>query len=143
MDLTIQFDKIKLNIRVAVLARTDKGYIFEKSNKGYLFTMGGRVKANETSLEAAQREVQEEIGYALNPDVKLIAVVENFFSTSDSAVHEICFVYSQEEVVEIDLPDNFVQIQESDLESEDIRPEIIKKIIKSSRNGISHYLIKQ
>jgi 8-oxo-dGTP pyrophosphatase MutT (NUDIX family) len=142
MDLSIQLENVKLNIRVAVLIKTNKGYLFEKGKDDYLFALGGRVKVNESSLQAAQREVLEEIGYTLKPDVKLMAVVENFFNTATSAVHEICFVYNQEEVVEIDLPDNFVQVQESDLAQEDIRPEIIKKIIMEVRGGISHYVIK-
>ena len=39
MDLTIQLDQITHNIRVAVIMKTDKGYIFEKNPEGYLFML--------------------------------------------------------------------------------------------------------
>ena len=141
MDLTIQLEGIKLNIRVAVLIKTAKGYLFEKGNKGYLFTLGGRVKIGETSFEAAQREVFEEIGYDIK-NIKLMAIVENFFGPADAKVQEICFVYSHEGIINITLPAEFVEIEASALAGQDIRPEIMKKIIAESKDGITHYMVK-
>jgi len=141
MDLTIQLNNIKLNIRVAVLIKTSKGYIFEKGNDGYFFTLGGRVKINESSLEAAQREVREEIDYDMTQG-KLVAIVENFFGPIDAVVHEICFVYRQHEMITVDLPSNFLELDERDLINKDIRPEIIRKIIIDTNDGIAHYILK-
>ena len=140
MDLTIQLNDSKLNIRVAVLLKTKEGYIFEKHKAGYYFTLGGRIKLNESSLEAARREVMEEIGHDLG-EVRLISIIENFFDHTDSSFHEICFVYTSDEVVEIDLPEEFAQISTDDLISSDIKPEIIKKIIVGSGDGASHHIV--
>ncbi|ULQ59592.1 NUDIX domain-containing protein [Brucepastera parasyntrophica] len=90
-DLSIKIDSVLLNIRVAVLIHTQKGYIFEQCTSGYFFPVGGRVKTGEPTEDAARREVFEELGLTM-PQCKLNAVVENFF-ISDSRVpfHELCF----------------------------------------------------
>jgi 8-oxo-dGTP pyrophosphatase MutT (NUDIX family) len=141
MDLSIQLENIKLNIRVAVLLRTKKGYLFEQGKNGYLFTLGGRVKAGESSVEAAKREVFEEIGFNIG-NINLIALVENFFGQAESSVQEICFVYEHEGNIDIDLPANFLELEKEEMLDKDIRPEIIKKIITDPREKISHYVIK-
>lgn len=141
MDLTIQLDNTKFNVRVAVLAKTRKGYVFEKSKDGYSFVIGGRIKIDESSFEAAQREIFEEIGFNIK-NAELIAIVENFFNTPDTKVQEICFIYNYKEILEINLPSNFIEIVKEDLANHDIRPEIIKTIIAEQSDGISHYIIK-
>ena len=141
MDLTIQLGGVTLNIRVAVIIKTGKGYIFEKNPKGYLFTLGGRIKSGESSFEAAQREVEEEIGFKMEK-AKLTAIIENFFGPADERFHEICFVYRYEEVITIDLPDEFVEVDEKSLADQEIMPEVMKEIIAGQRNGIMHYIEK-
>ena len=61
MDLSILLDKVKLNIKVSVLLQTPNGYIFEKDKNNFYFPIGGRIKLNEDSVEAAVREVKEEV----------------------------------------------------------------------------------
>ena len=61
MDLSILLDKVKLNIKVSVLLNTSQGYIFEKDKNNFYFPIGGRIKLNEDSVEAAVREVKEEV----------------------------------------------------------------------------------
>jgi 8-oxo-dGTP pyrophosphatase MutT (NUDIX family) len=141
MDLTIQLEDIVLNIRVAILMETGKGYIFEKHKDGYYFVLGGRVKANESSIEAAQREIFEEIGLKIE-SASLVAIIENFFNVTDSKIHEICFVYSYEEIIEIELSEEFAQIKGDRLTNEDIRPDIIKKIITNPKKSFVHYITK-
>lgn len=140
MDLTIQLEDVKLNIRVAVILNTDQGYLFEKHKVGYYFVPGGRVKANESSLAAAEREIFEEIGYKVG-DLKLTSIIENFFGPQTARVQEICFVYKYQITEALSLPDEFTQIKENDLDKEDIRPEIMKKIILEPKDTISHYII--
>lgn len=141
MDLTLDVDQFKLNIRVAVLIRTDKGLLFEKGKDGYCFALGGRVKINESSLDAAKREVFEEISVEVS-DLKLVSLIENFFVKGASSVHEICFVYSGNSIVTTELPGNIVAIKREDFQEKDIRPEIIKKIIIEEQGGISHFIVK-
>jgi 8-oxo-dGTP pyrophosphatase MutT (NUDIX family) len=90
-DLTIFVNDIKLNIRVAVIIETDEGYIFEKDPKWYYyFIVGGRIKTNETSVEAAKREIYEELGIELE-NFTIKAIVENFFEENNIKYQEICF----------------------------------------------------
>ena len=141
MDLTIQIEGITLNIRVAVIMKTAKGYIFEKNPKGYLFALGGRVKSGESAFEAAQREVQEEIGFKME-EAKLTAIVENFFGPADARVHEICFVYKHEQTVTVVLTNEFVEVSDVALAVEDIRPDIMKEIITNAKDTITHIIVK-
>jgi 8-oxo-dGTP pyrophosphatase MutT (NUDIX family) len=139
MDLSLQVSNTTLNIRVAVLAKTPKGYIFEQSKSGYLFALGGRVKINETSLDAAKREVLEEIGYKVK-EATFLTVIENFFDAAEERVHEICFVYILPEDIAAPIPENFVELAEDELETRDVRPEILKRIIIESKDGAPHHL---
>ena len=88
MDLSIQLDEIKLNIRVSVLLETPKGFIFEKDKNGFFFPLGGRIKTNEDSVEAAIREVREEIGIDL-VDFHYKGIIENFFRYDNIQYHGI------------------------------------------------------
>jgi 8-oxo-dGTP pyrophosphatase MutT (NUDIX family) len=140
MDLTLELGQHKLNIRVAVLVRTTKGVLFEKGKDGYYFALGGRVKIGESSFDAAKREVQEEIG--LHVDVlKLVSIVENFFTHKGFSFHEVCFVYLLEDIVDLELPENIVAFTDVDLQSKDVRPEVIKKIINEKQEVVSHFII--
>jgi len=140
MDLTLELGQYTLNIRVAVLVRTDTGFLFEKGKDGYYFALGGRVKIGESSLVAAKRELQEEIGLDVDA-LKLVSIVENFFTHKGSSFHEVCFVYLVEGVVNMDLPENIVALGNLDLQGADIRPEIIKKIITEKQESVSHFII--
>ena len=63
MDLQIKLQDTTLKIRVAGLVKTSKGYLFEKNQeKGYVFTIGGKIMLNESSEDAIKREIEEEIG---------------------------------------------------------------------------------
>lgn len=141
MDLTIDVDKFRLNIRVAALLCTQKGFLFEKGKDGYYFVLGGRVKINESSLEAAKREIFEEISVSVN-DIKLVSVVENFFVKGETSFHEICFVYSSSDIINPELPKNIVELTTEVLQTVDVRPPIIKKIIAENKNEVSHFIIK-
>ena len=56
------------------------------------YTVGGRVKLNETSVEAVVREVLEETGFTFEID-KLAFVQERFIKYSGKSHHEIVFFY--------------------------------------------------
>ncbi len=141
-DLTIELGDTKLNIRVAVLIKTKNGYVFEKNPEGFYFVIGGRVKINESSEQAAKREVFEEVGINLEK-VKMRAVIENFFSVgSDKYFHEICFVYLAEELHELNLGSNFKEFNDMEIDDVDLRPEIMKEIIRGDDNELIHVIYK-
>jgi 8-oxo-dGTP pyrophosphatase MutT (NUDIX family) len=138
-DLTLLLNDTFLNIRVAILLETPNGFVFERSKDGYLFALGGRVKINETSEEAAAREIFEELKLT---DLKLdlISIIENFFSVDNGKkYHEINFVYR---TITNEAPDlsqfvsdsgnvGYAYIKKEDFENYDIRPRALKELIKS------------
>jgi 8-oxo-dGTP pyrophosphatase MutT (NUDIX family) len=74
MDLSIPIQDTTLYIRVAGIIKTNSGYLFEwdKSRQSYIYTVGGKIKLNETSEEALKREVFEEIGFEFKKFMKYV-----------------------------------------------------------------------
>lgn len=142
MDLTIPLEKFTLNIRVAVLIKKDGGFILEKSKGGYYFPIGGRVKAGETSEEAAKREVFEEIGISVDSFI-LKGIVELFFGSEDKRVQEICFVYSVSDVNNVKLSTEFGVYTLEQIESLDFRPQVIKEIMRLDTDSVLHLTMRE
>jgi 8-oxo-dGTP pyrophosphatase MutT (NUDIX family) len=142
-DLTIFVNDIKLNIRAAVIIETDDGYIFEKDPKrNYYFMVGGRIKINETSLEAARREIYEELGIDLE-NITLKAVAESFFEEDNIKYQEICFYYGCKINGVIQLPEAYYALNIDEIRKNDIRPVFIDDIISSKDNRIMHIILRE
>lgn len=141
MDLLISLNDTKVKIRVVGLIKTKKGYIFEKSEKGYIFAIGGKIILNESSKDAIIREIKEEIGMDIK-EASLISVFENFYGKFPEKVQEICFVYEVVEEFTGNLGSEFVEVQLSDLNNYDVRPNVIKEILLSKKNNFKHFIIK-
>ena len=90
-DLTLQTDNGKLNIRVAAWIEHEEQLLMCEFPDGTISLPGGRMQFGETSEEAVKREIFEETGEQIT-DVKLIAVIENFFHYNQP-FHELLFVY--------------------------------------------------
>ena len=132
MDLTLTVNDTILNVRVVILVKTKNGIVLEKSPDGYMYFIGGRVKINETSEEAAKREVFEEVGIKAEK-VTFRTVVENIFKLKEQQFHEICFVYSVDEEVTIPkLSKDRVEIPLEEFKNLDIRPKILKEYVESN-----------
>jgi 8-oxo-dGTP pyrophosphatase MutT (NUDIX family) len=144
-DLTLQVDETtKLNVRVGIILETNNGFVFTQ-NKGadYMYIIGGRARANETSIESAVRELQEEAGITLpKEDFKLISVIENFWlnkkQEQDWKFHEINFIFKvpkQEKIAEGEDSHklNFLELTKEELAEVDVRPAVIKKLILEDR----------
>lgn len=142
MDLQIKLQDTTLKIRVAGLVKTSKGYLFERNDeKGYIFTIGGKIMLNESSEEAIKREIKEEIGMEVK-EVKLRSVIENFYGVSPDKVQELCFVYEVEEEFMGSVPQEFVEVSVEDINKNDIRPSSIKEILESEKDSFKHFTIK-
>ena len=131
MDLSINVGDTTLYIRTAVVLKSRDGYIFEQNKKdGYSFLVGGKLQINELSLEGVKREIFEEIGFVAN-NLSLVKVIEHIYTKSNGEkMHEICFTYICNDLYEGVLPvEGFITIGKTDLESFDIKPEIIKKML--------------
>ncbi len=142
VDLTTLMGDTLLNIRAVILLKTSLGFVFEKSKFGYLFPLGGRIKINESSKEAAIRELKEEMGVT-DVDLNMIAIIENFFvNEMQQKVHEINFVYSGYIDIVPDLinlrsesenNDGYKCVMEENLEKEQIKPLAVVDIIKNKK----------
>lgn len=145
MDLQIKLQGTVLRVRAAALVKTSKGYLFEKlKGKDYVFPIGGKVMLNESTEEGIKREIFEEIGMEVK-NVKLLSVIENFYTEDENKTHELCFVYGIKEEFMGDLPVGFVEVSLEEIDKIEIKPLTIKNIlrnIKDNKEIFEHFLIK-
>lgn len=80
-----------------LLVRITIYYVLTIKHNNYdcFYTIGGGIKANETSTDAAVREVCKETGYLLSVD-RLVFIQERFFNANNACHHEIVFFYLME-----------------------------------------------
>lgn len=102
MDITIDVDDYKLNVRAAgVMIHNDKILVHKNVNSDHYALIGGRVEIGENSVDTVKREIKEELG----KDIKItgyISTIENFFEMKGSKYHEIMFVHKIEFINEED-----------------------------------------
>ncbi|NRT35892.1 ADP-ribose pyrophosphatase YjhB (NUDIX family) [Clostridium beijerinckii] len=94
-DLTFKTNGVKFNYRVGAIIIRDKKLLMVKNDSApYYYSVGGRVKLNETSEEAVIRETFEETGVELEID-RLAFIHEHFFNEeiTNENYHEIAFFY--------------------------------------------------
>jgi ADP-ribose pyrophosphatase YjhB (NUDIX family) len=141
MDLRILINNVNLGLRSAVIIETEKGYIFEKEPiKEMYFIVGGGIEINESSEDAAKREIYEELGIKID-NISLKAIIERFFTQDDKKYHEIGFYYTCKLEGEINLPNNFFILDFEEMKSKDVKPKIISDIIKDKKKDIIHLII--
>ena len=102
MDITIDVDDYKLNIRAAgVMIHNGKILVHKNVNSDHYALMGGRVEIWESTANTIKREIKEE----LEKDIEItgyISTIENFFEMKGSKYHEIMFVHKIEFINEED-----------------------------------------
>ena len=133
-----------------ILLKSEKGYIFEKSNDGYLFALGGRVKLQESTIEASARELLEEVKLH-DIDVKMAGIVENFFTMNGTKkYHEINFVFKAalnqsldvESLTSSDGDAGYIYVLPQDFDKYDIKPKALLKVINSDQQFL-HVVSKE
>lgn len=139
MDLSILIEGVKLNIRVTILLETKKGFVFQNTGNGFFFPVGGRIKINETSIEAAKRELQEELNIEIEK-FEYIATLENFF-IEKTLFHEINIIYYAK-MDEVDLPKDFYIYNDKNIRDVVIKPECIKNMIINKKFNQGHVIEK-
>ena len=96
MDITIDVDNYKLNVRSAgVMIHNGKILVHRSINSDHYALIGGRVEIGENSADTIKREIKEELG----KNIKItgyISTIENFFELKGIKYHEIMFVYKAE-----------------------------------------------
>ncbi len=137
MDLSTTINNIRLNIRVAILIETPNGYIFEKDSTGFYFPIGGRIKTNESSIDAAKREVREELNYDIS-ELEYVATLENFFTYKHEYFQEICIVHFHK-TNKTEWPNEYYIIPESKFSDYNIKPNIISALVHNKEK--KHYIL--
>ena len=96
MDLTLDVEEYKLNIRAAgVIIHNNKILTHKNINNDHYCLPGGRVEIGESSEETIRREIKEELG----KDIEItgyIVTIENFFEMKNKKYHEIFFIHKIE-----------------------------------------------
>ncbi len=147
-DLTIDVNGGRLNCRaVAIIVHDGKVLLHKNTADTYYALVGGRVQIGESSDDTVRREIKEEIG----KDVEIngyMATVENFFEANGKNYHEIMFVHQAEFVNEKDRKivetlkniegnaEKTIQYEWIDIDKIDsyqVRPEVIKKVLKNGK----------
>ena len=78
-DMCVRCDDGVINIRVGAIILKDNKVLMVKNNKDdYYYSVGGRIQFGETALQAIKREVEEELGFALEVD-RLGFICEAYF----------------------------------------------------------------
>lgn len=146
MDLTIDVEDYKLNIRaVVVIIHNNKVLVHKNVNSDHYALLGGRVKIGEDSETTVKREIKEE----LNKDIDVtgyIGTIENFFEMKGNKFHEILFIHKAEftdeedKKIEYTLKNNegedYLQYEWLDLDKIDeypLLPQVSKTILKENK----------
>ena len=102
MDLTIDVEDYKLNVRATVIIEHNGKILAHKNiHSNHYALIGGRVKIGEDSESTVKREMLEELGKEIEV-IGYVATIENFFEMKGSKYHEILFVHEAEFVDEDD-----------------------------------------
>lgn len=146
MDLTIDVEDYKLNIRAAVvIIHNGKVLVHRNIESNHYALLGGRVKIGEDSETTVKREVKEELGKEIEI-IGYVSTVENFFEMKDKKYHEIEFVYKAEFInkedkkIEYTLEniegEDWIQYEWLELDKIDIyplMPKVIKNVLKENK----------
>lgn len=146
MDITIDVENYKLNIRAGVIINHHNKVLLHRNiHSDHYALLGGRVEIGESSEQTVTREVLEETGKEIEL-TGYIATIENFFKMEGNNYHEILFVHQGEFVNEEDKEilytlknvegQDHLQYEWIDLDQIDkypLRPEIMKEILKKGQ----------
>lgn len=149
-NITFKNGDIKFNFRVAVLIEHKDKVLLETSGE-FWNMIGGRVHFGDSTLEAAKRELKEELNVDI-ANLKLINVSENFFPWMGSNQQELLFVYravvdnsyeftKKEKIKCADAEKIFKWHNKKDVENLVCKPEIIKTLVKQCKD-ITHEITK-
>ena len=146
MDITIDVEDYKLNVRSAcIIKHNNKILVHKNINSDHYCLIGGRVAIGENSEQTIKREVKEEIGKEI--EIKgYIGTIENFFEMKGSKYHEYMFIYQAEfkeekdKKIETELRNvegkeylKYYWIDLDKIEKYPILPKVVKDILKEEK----------
>lgn len=154
MDLTIDVEDYKLNVRAAaMIIHNNKLLVHQNINHDHCNLIGGRVEIGEDSAKTIKREVKEELGKDIDI-ISYVSTIENFFEKDNKKYHEILFIYKaefkneQDKKIEKPLENiegkdylKYKWIDLNELDKVKILPTILKDVINSKSYPI-HKIFK-
>ena len=146
MDITIDVDNYKLNVRAAgVMIHNDKILVHRNVNSDHYALIGGRVEIGENSVDTVKREIKEELGKDIEI-IGYISTIENFFEMKGSKYHEIMFVHKIEFINKEDKKIEYTMkniegkdylqyewIERNQIDQVPLMPEKIKSVLKNRK----------
>lgn len=143
MDLTIDVEDYKLNIRATCIIRHNNKVLFHRNIKSdHYCIIGGRIAIGENSEETVKREILEELGKEVEI-TGYASTIENFFVMSGKKYHEIMFIYfaefinEEDKKIEYSLENcegnedlTYEWIDINKIDEYPIKPNVIKDLIK-------------
>ena len=143
MDLTLDVEEYKLNIRAAgIIIHGNKVLAERNMNNDNYHIPGGRIEIGENSEKTIKREIKEELG----KDIVItgyVSTIENFFEMDNKKYHELYFMnrveFENEEDKKIEYTmkniegKDYLQYEWLDidkLEEYNILPKCIKQILR-------------
>ena len=153
MDLTLDIEDYKLNIRAACIIKHNNKILLHKSDdKDHYCLIGGRVELGESSENTIKREIKEEIGWD-NITYAFLALSEEFVTDKGYNNHQINIIYKgiyNDEIKETKFKGlegdwiNFEWVDVNNINNYKIFPEGIAGVIngRSKSNHFINNLIK-
>ena len=141
MDLSMMIEDVKFNYRAALMIKKGDSILVEcNPDIDFVTIPGGRVKTLESSLDALQREIKEEMHVdILETEVKMKALIENFFEMNNKKYHEIYFLYKitiddydtrfTDDMINFDSDASYYKwVKISDLAKENLLPVVLRTL---------------
>ena len=133
-DINFDVDGTIVSVRsCGIINNGDKILLHKKIHDDFYALVGGRAKANESTIAAVKREFHEESN--INVDVvKQLCCIENFFKYDDKRHHELMFVYllKSSDIISSEsfiIDDNlFCWLDKNDLRNIEIKPSIFENL---------------
>jgi len=158
MDIELKKDNWNFKFRVCGIIEQEGKYLIMKiDDASYFHIPGGHVELGEDTNIAVCCEVKEEVGCEVKIN-KLFCINENFYKKNDEKYHEIAFYYSLTLLEKLEIKDyeimendkgeikklSFIWVDQNQLESIDLRPNLIKNlIIENKIDAFTHSINKE
>ncbi len=159
-SIKIKNNTCNFKFRVAGILIYNSKILFVRANNDDFYCLpGGYVELGETTITALLREMEEELGFKVKIN-KYLGIIENFFiNKNEQKVQEICIYYEVglEDINTANLNDysliendkgrlihlNFKWLNINELANYNIKPIILKDIIKNNNITINHIIINE
>lgn len=95
MDITYKRDNYQFILRTSIVIFNkdmNKILLFQVNDKNFYMLIGGKIKELETSIEAVQREIKEEINLKIS-NIEFVCLSEEFVNAKGFNNHQINVVY--------------------------------------------------